>query len=208
MKDNANFWNRMAKNYDSRVSKKYSRAYESTISLSRGLLRNKDTVLDYGCGTGITTIELAGRVRKIHAIDTAQSMIRVASAKKEEKGLDNIEFLIGDIFDQRLEEEYFDAVTAFNVLHFQEDIDAVVKRIYRLLKPGGLLLSATDILGEKKTTTVMLMGILSKIGILPRFRSITVAELTDHLVSNKFSIEDSHRLHNKPLNLFLSARKI
>lgn len=76
MKNANKFWNILAKNYDVQVSKKYGDAYKKTIDLSRQYLNRNQTILDYACGTRITTIELSQNVKKIYAIDIADIYFR------------------------------------------------------------------------------------------------------------------------------------
>jgi ubiquinone/menaquinone biosynthesis C-methylase UbiE len=150
--DSINFWNRMSKNYDNSADKKFKKTYEETINLSASILKENDCVLDFACGTGITTIEIAKKVERVIAIDISQNMIDIASQKAHKSAVSNIEFLVTDIFEERLKPEFFDVVMAFNILQYCEDEEKVMKRIYDLLKPGGIFLSTTDCYGEKNSS--------------------------------------------------------
>ena len=81
MKSWQKFWDRMASHYDVQVDKIYRRAYRDTVELSKKYLDQNQTALDMGCGTGITTVELAPWVKKILAIDISGKMIDAARTK-------------------------------------------------------------------------------------------------------------------------------
>jgi len=74
------FWDKMSSNYDNQV-KKYQQTYADAIESTKKYLNKDDIVLDFACGTGITTIQISGFVRKIHAIDISQRMIDIAEEK-------------------------------------------------------------------------------------------------------------------------------
>ena len=88
------FWSGMAKRYDKNVMRIYREAYRDTVGKSRQYVKPDDIVLDIGCGSGITTMELAGSVREITAVDTAGGMIDVATEKMKNAGIRNIRYTI------------------------------------------------------------------------------------------------------------------
>ncbi|NEW06798.1 methyltransferase domain-containing protein [Paenibacillus sp. SYP-B3998] len=55
----------------------------------------------------------------------------------------NINYAHSTIFDERYKKGSFDVILVFHVLHLLEDEHIVLQRINELLKPGGLLISAT-----------------------------------------------------------------
>ena len=65
----------MSKNYDNSADKKFKKTYEETINLSSSILKEKDCVLDFACGTGITTIEIAKKVKSVIAIDISLTRV-------------------------------------------------------------------------------------------------------------------------------------
>lgn len=207
MKNDKKFWSKMSKNYDSQVFSKYNETYNQTIEITKKYLKQTDVVLDYACGTGITTIKLSEYVKKINAIDISEEMINIAIDKSNKKDIKNIEFDVLDIFDDKYEKNSFDVIMAFNILYFIHDIDKVIKRINELLKPDGLFISATDCLGEKKTFITIMQSLLSKIGIIPYVRSFKISELKKIINEGKFSIIKSENLHDIPPNCYIVARK-
>mgnify|MGYP000196436412 FL=1 len=55
---------------------------------------------------------------------------------------------MGELTEMEIEPESYDVVTAYNVLLYMKNQDEVLKKIYEILKPGGIFLSATDCLGR------------------------------------------------------------
>ena len=74
------------------------------------------------CGTGIVTLQVAPHVARLRAIDISDEMAARAAAKVEAAGLANTQVTNTDLFDPSLPEGTFDAVLAFNVLCYLEDL--------------------------------------------------------------------------------------
>ncbi|MDO8568601.1 MAG: methyltransferase domain-containing protein, partial [Dehalococcoidales bacterium] len=77
MSNSERFWNRAANTYD-QEEKKDEKTYIRIIEKTKRYLKCSDVVLDYGCGTGQVSIQIADDVKVIHAIDTSSKMIEVA----------------------------------------------------------------------------------------------------------------------------------
>lgn len=207
MERSREFWDNLSSKYDSQVEAIYGKAYSDTISLTKKYLKNTDIVLDYGCGTGITTIELAESVEKVYAIDTSKNMINIAKGKSVRKGISNIEYFNADIYDKRLIAGYFDAVMAFNVLYFIRDIEDTLKRINYLLNPEGLFISATDCLGEDKDMAACKEAASKKTEAIIFEREYTMVELEDLIRENGFSVVETRNLYDSPPNYYIVAKK-
>ena len=114
--DNEYFWNRRSRVYDDQVWKVYKKAYKKTVKRTLPYLNQEAKVLDFGCGTGNTTIPISQNVREIVAIDTSEEMMEKAVQKAAGEGCRNITFCHTDLMNFSGEPESFDVVTAFNVL--------------------------------------------------------------------------------------------
>ncbi|MBI2551923.1 class I SAM-dependent methyltransferase [Candidatus Uhrbacteria bacterium] len=90
-------------------------------------------VLDIGCGTGISTRQLAARGGEIIGCDPDEEMLNVA---KSYQGY-NIEYIQARAEKIPFENEVFDAVTAFGAFHWFYNAQAI-SEIRRVLKHGGL----------------------------------------------------------------------
>jgi 2-polyprenyl-3-methyl-5-hydroxy-6-metoxy-1,4-benzoquinol methylase len=201
------FWNKMAGKFDEQVDRKYGDTYRKTIALSKKYLSTNHTVLDFACGTGIATVGLAKFTKQILAIDTSCEMIDVARAKTASRQIDNVEYAVTSIFDSQFDDLRVDVVLAFNILHFVQDIDALLTRIRELLPARGIFISATDCFGERSSIGTALLGFLSKVGILPFARKYSTDELEDKVRSAGFKVIETQDLHHSPPNHFIVSRR-
>ena len=200
------FWDKMSSSYDNKV-KRYQQAYADTIERTKKHLKKDDIVLDFACGTGITTIRISGFVKEIHAIDISRKMIDIAEKKAEKAAIRNLKLYKADLFNEEFKENSFDVVLAINILYFLENAPENISRIYELLKPGGLLISATDCLGENISLSNRIKHFLSRTGILPFMRIYSISELKDQITDADFKIIETARLYDNPPNYFIVAKK-
>ncbi len=197
----------MAARYDQQALGKYRTAYEETIKISKKYLKPTDRLLDFACGTGIATIELAGSVQQVMAIDLSDEMVRIAEEKALGRGIDNIAFKTATLEDDGLLKNSFDVITAFNILHGLQDPGTALARIGTLLKTGGLFLSVTDCLGEKITATSLLYRCLAKMDFIPAVNFVKKAELIKMITAHGFVVMEQKNLYPSPPNYYIAARK-
>ena len=108
--------------------------------VKRVAAKKPKTILDIATGTGDLAIALVKTgAKEIIGLDIASGMLEVGKKKIAQKSLDDIVTMtLGDSEDLPFENDRFDAITvAFGVRNF-EDLDAGLKEIYRVLKPGGI----------------------------------------------------------------------
>ncbi|MCI0794982.1 MAG: methyltransferase domain-containing protein [Chloroflexi bacterium] len=114
-------------------------------TLELGELRPGQKLLDVGCGTGTLAIlakAKAGPDGEVHGIDASPEMIEVACRKADKAGAD-VRFQVGLFEDIPFPDDQFDLALSSLMLHHLPD---ELKRegfaeIYRVLKPGGRLLT-------------------------------------------------------------------
>lgn len=195
------FWNRIASNYD-RIEKN-DIAYSIFIEKAKVYLKADDTILDFGCGTGLVCNEIAGNVRFIHAIDLSAKMIEICERKASERKIGNIEIAQTTLFDKKFKEGLFDAVIAFNILHLLDEPLKYLHRINQILKPGGLILSATPCMNESPFLNGALK-FFSFFGITPKLNSFSSTELERFFKNSSFkTIKMSRFKPNSPQYLYL-----
>ena len=85
----------------------------------------------------------------------------------------------------------------------------MVKRINDLLKPGGVLVTATECMGEKKTPITSLLFFLLKIGIFPiTLKYFTITELEESFTGAGFRIIEKESWSDNPVDCFIVAKKM
>ncbi|HTV49381.1 MAG TPA: metalloregulator ArsR/SmtB family transcription factor [Phycisphaerae bacterium] len=98
------------------------------------------TVGDLGAGTGAMFTLLAPHVKTIIAVEPSAAMLKAAKARIKTLGLNNVELLQGRLESLPIPEQTLDMAIISLVLHYVDDIPAVLTQTYRTLKPGGVLL--------------------------------------------------------------------
>ena len=96
MSKSERFWNRMAKQYGAEVGEDDQEALR-TLDQTRKYLQADDLVLDYGCATGKFSFEIAPLVKEVRGIDISSEMIKEAERNAQERGLNNLQFIQGEI---------------------------------------------------------------------------------------------------------------
>ncbi len=105
-----------------------------------------DRVLDIGCGTGASALPAAERVGPngtVLGVDLAEKLLAQARAKAQQRSLHNVEFRLGDMTALGLPEGHFDAVVSVFSVFFVPDMHALVRELWRMVKPGGKLAITT-----------------------------------------------------------------
>lgn len=175
-----------------------SSSASKTVKHTKLFLDRDMTVLDFGCGTGSITIEIAKNVKRVKAIDTSKGMIEKAKQQAESNSILNIEYSQTSIFDEQLKEKSFDVILSFNVLHYIEDIPTVMKQINKLLKPNGYFISSTACLSENRNGLRALIWILNKLKVMPKTIFYKKSELENWIIEGNFEIDKSELVSSLP----------
>jgi ubiquinone/menaquinone biosynthesis C-methylase UbiE len=94
-------------------------------------------VVDFGCGTGILSVEMARWARTVTAIDANPDVLDKARERARREDASNVTFLREDLHHLTLEGGRVDLVVISQSLHHVETPAAVLKEAARLLKPQG-----------------------------------------------------------------------
>ena len=105
-------------------------------------LHEGETVLDLGSGGGIDVLLSARRVGplgKAYGLDMTDEMLTLARDNQRKAGVENVEFLKGEIENIPLPDNSVDVIISNCVINLSGDKDRVLREALRVLKPAGRL---------------------------------------------------------------------
>jgi SAM-dependent methyltransferase len=105
-------------------------------------LQENDHVLEIGFGTGKLITEMARQARRglIEGIDLSSTMVDMAKKRNRQyiaKG--RVKIVLGDFDQVKYRDNGFDKVCSANTIYFWPDAKYTVRKIQRVLRPGGKL---------------------------------------------------------------------
>ncbi len=103
-------------------------------------LKPGQVVLDLGSGGGIDVLLSARRVGpagKAYGLDMTEEMLALARANQQQAGVENVEFLKGEIENIPLPDNSVDVIISNCVINLSADKGRVLREAFRVLKPGG-----------------------------------------------------------------------
>ena len=103
-------------------------------------LKPGEIVLDLGSGGGIDVLLSAKRVApggKAYGLDMTDEMLSLARENQKKAGVENVEFLKGEIEQIPLPDNSVDVIISNCVINLSADKDRVLREAFRVLKPGG-----------------------------------------------------------------------
>jgi ubiquinone/menaquinone biosynthesis C-methylase UbiE len=102
-------------------------------------VRAEMTAVDFGCGTGLVSLGLAERVRRVIGIDSSAGMLNVLNEKLRKAGIRNVETLLLDLETAPAPDLHADMIASAMTLHHLLDVPAVLGKLASMLAPGGYL---------------------------------------------------------------------
>jgi SAM-dependent methyltransferase len=125
--------------------------------LALAQLNPGEVVLDLGSGGGIDVLLSAKRVGptgKAYGLDMTDEMLNLARKNQAESGLENVEFLKGEIEHIPLQDSSVDVIISNCVINLSADKDQVLAEAFRVLKPNGRFAVADIVLTKHVSDTV------------------------------------------------------
>ena len=125
------------------------------VRMFLGKLPSKQRVADVGCGTGGGTALMREAGHDATGIDVSPAAVEAARATYP-----RIPFFVASLEDGQchLPDASFDAVFAGEVIEHVYDVDAFLRELHRLIRPGGTLAVTTPYNGVIKTLLIVLTG--------------------------------------------------
>ncbi len=203
--NSAIFWDRIANRYAKKPVPDEA-AYQRKLAISRQFFAADSRLLEFGCGTGTTALNHASQVEHIHAIDISRQMIEIARDKASAAGIYNVSFEQNSIEALAEPSAGYDAVLALSILHLLDHEESAIKKVRRLLKPGGVFISSTVCLGDNLKFFQWVAPLGRRLGLMPTLKIFTQQELIDRVTQNGFDIEQQWAPESSNV-LFLVARR-
>jgi len=131
-------------------------------------LKLGEVVLDLGSGGGIDVLLSARRVGstgKAYGLDMTDEMLALANENKRKSGIENVEFLKGEIESIPLPDNSVDVIVSNCVINLSADKDEVLREAFRVLKPGGRF-AVSDIVTRGEMLPEVRKSILAWVGCI------------------------------------------
>ena len=131
-------------------------------------LRPGEIVLDLGSGGGIDVLLSARRVAptgKAYGLDMTDEMLALARENQRQAGVENVEFLKGEIENIPMPDNSVDVIISNCVINLSGDKDRVLSEAFRVLKPGGRL-AVSDVVTRGKVPDLLRRDILLWVGCI------------------------------------------
>ena len=145
----ASFFDRLAGEWD-----KVAGTFRTGVARERtalGLFPRSFVVADLGCGTGYMAESLVDVATRVICVDRSEAMLAEARERIERRGpRAQVDYRSGTLDALPIDDEELDGLTCGMVLHHLEDLDAALREMRRVLKPGGTA-SVLELAPHKET---------------------------------------------------------
>jgi len=131
-------------------------------------LKPGEVILDLGSGGGIDVLLSARRVApggKAYGLDMTEDMLALARENQRKAGVENVEFLKGEIESIPLADNTVDVVISNCVINLSSDKDRVLREAFRVLKPGGRF-AVSDVIVRGAVPDVVRKSMLLWVGCM------------------------------------------
>lgn len=204
MSNSATFWDGIAAKYIA-APMRNTAAYEEWLAEVKAELKETDSVLELGCGSGNTALRLAPLVAQYTATDFAANMVAHGTSAAAEAGIENLTFRQTNPENSDMGGPY-DAVLAFNLLHLFEDRPAALANIYEHTKPGRLFISKTMALG-KLWPLKLPLAIGKALGKAPHLDFLSERALDKAITDAGFEIVTARNIPARSMNRLIIAQR-
>ena len=133
-----NVFEEMAKRYDTEERIELAKVIVKEVRPELRKSKSK-SLIDYGSGTGLISLELSDLVNSILLVDSSKQMLDVAKAKISQQGITNSKVLYSD-FTQETPDLKADIVLMSLVLLHIPDTKKIVQALFNILNNGGKLI--------------------------------------------------------------------
>lgn len=186
-------WDKLSPFYDFFETVYNGKCYRGIAKKITEYVTEDDIILECACGTGLLTLPMAKKCKKLIATDLSVGMLR--QAKKKVGAYSNTKVGKASILNLPFKEGEFDVVVAANVIHLLEEPAKAISELKRVCKPNGKIILPVYINKEKKNSIVA-AKLLSVFGIEFK-RQFSLASYQEFLASHQlsqvtYSVVDGH----------------
>jgi SAM-dependent methyltransferase len=173
-------------------------------------LREGETVLDLGSGGGIDVLLSARRVGptgKAYGLDMTDEMLALARENQAKAGVENVEWLRGQIEEIPLPAGSVDVVISNCVINLSGDKPRVIAEAARVLRPGGRF-AVSDVIADEDMDAATKADMQQFTGCIAG--ALTRREFEEALAAaglEEVEIVESHRVHEHAGSAIVRARK-
>jgi 2-polyprenyl-3-methyl-5-hydroxy-6-metoxy-1,4-benzoquinol methylase len=124
----------------------YRQRRSVVLALAQKLaLPAESPILEIGCGSGLTSVQLARKGYTIQAVDSVDAMIKLTRQHAEEACVgDRVITSTRDVYDLGYADDTFDLVLKIGVAPWLYSLEKAVREVVRVLRPGGYLITTAD----------------------------------------------------------------
>lgn len=200
----AAFWDNIAEKY-ARDPIDDPQAYALTRDKMQDMLGPDHRVLELGCGTGSTALELADCTGSYLATDVSPKMIEIAKGKQTDQTPPQLTFRVLDVAAPI--EGGHNTVLALNLFHLLPDLEATLQAIYDSLPPGGLMISKTSLVTLAPWYVRWMIPVMQAFGKAPYVRPLRDTDVTALIDAAGFRRTETLRQAGTVPRVFIVAQK-